>query len=164
MAEHRDPLRWYEERKKTREPFLLRPGFEVRVHTRLTEGGKERMQAFEGLVTAVTGSGLSKTFTVRRVAGGIAVERIFPMFSPLTTSVDILRVSKVRRARLTYLRRSAARKRRKEDVQLLQKVRKEQEATRRAKEEAEQGERAAGGEAQARVTLEPKTAGTKTEA
>ncbi|MDP3685566.1 MAG: 50S ribosomal protein L19, partial [bacterium] len=65
MAESSDLIHRYEARKKGREPFALRTGFEVRVHTRLKESGKERMQTYEGIVTALGGSGLGKTFTVR---------------------------------------------------------------------------------------------------
>ena len=137
-----DPLKRYEARKRTREPFALRPGFEVRVHTRLREGEKERTQVYEGIVTAVTGQGLGKTFTVRRVASGIGVERIFPMFSPLITKVDVLRATKVRRARLTYLRKMEVKKLRKEDASLMRKVAAEREAIQRAKEEAEAAARA----------------------
>lgn len=137
MGASTDHLRAYEARKQPRAPFSLRPGYEVRVHTRLREGGKERTQIFEGLVIAITGSGLGKTFTVRRVVGSIGVERIFPMFSPLITNVDIIRATKVRRARLTYLRKAGAQKRRKEDTSLMNKVEAEREAARHAKEETE---------------------------
>ncbi len=143
MPQITDPLRAYEERKRTREPFAVRPGYEIRVHTRLKEGEKERTQVFEGIVTAITGQGLGKTFTVRRLAAGIGVERIFPMFSPLITNVDIVRATKVRRARLTYLRKSDVQKRRKEDAGLMRKVEAEREAAKRAKEDAEQKEKEA---------------------
>lgn len=132
-----DPLQSYEARKRTRAPFALRPGYEVRVHTRLKEGEKERVQVFEGMVTAITGQGLGKTFTVRRVVRGFGVERVFPMQSPLVTNVEVVRATKVRRARLTYLRTSAVQKRRKEDAGLMRKVEAEREAARRAKEDAE---------------------------
>lgn len=132
-----DLLRRYEARRQPRAPFPLRPGFEVRVYTRVKEGEKERTQIFGGLVTAITGSGLGKTFTVRHVVAGIGVERIFPLFSPLVTQVDILRATKVRRARLTYLRKAGAQKRRKEDASLMRKVETERAAQQRAKEEAE---------------------------
>lgn len=137
MANSPDVLRRYEARKKTREPFALRAGFEVRVHTRLKESGKERTQTYEGIVTALGGAGLGKTFTVRRVTGGIGMERIFPMFSPLVTDVEVLRATKVRRAKLTYLRKAETRRRRKEDVAVMRKVEAERTEKRRAKEEAE---------------------------
>lgn len=137
MAAAQDPLSRYETRKQPRAPFALRTGFEVRVHTRLKEGNKERMQMYEGIVTALSGSGLGKTFTVRRVTGGVGVERIFPMFSPLVTDVEILRATKVRRARLTYLRKSETQRRRKEDVTVMRKVEADRLAKKRVKEEAE---------------------------
>lgn len=141
MAQASDPLSRYEARKNPREPFALRPGFEVRVHTRLREGEKERIQTYEGIVTATSGAGLGKTFTVRRVTGGIGIERIFPMFSPLVTEVEVLRATKVRRAKLTYLRKAEAQRRRKEDLGLMRRVEAEREAKRRAKENAERNAR-----------------------
>jgi large subunit ribosomal protein L19 len=137
MPETRDPVTRYEARKKVREPFTLRPGYEVRVQTRLKEGEKERTQVYEGMVTALAGTGLGKTFTVRRVTGGVGVERIFPMYSPLVTDVEIVRATKVRRAKLTYLRKREVQKRRKEDVSLMRKVEEERLAKQRTKEEAE---------------------------
>ncbi|TSC72116.1 MAG: large subunit ribosomal protein L19 [Parcubacteria group bacterium Gr01-1014_38] len=162
MAKASDPLSRYEARKKEREPFALRAGFEVRVHTRLREGGKERVQTYEGIVTATSGAGLGKTFTVRRVTGGIGVERIFPMFSPLVTDVEVLRATKVRRAKLTYLRKAEAQRRRKEDRGLMRRVEAEREAKRRAKEDAERKareereatEKAAKGAAEKKATEE----------
>lgn len=137
MSEPRDPVARYEARKRVREPFALRPGYEVRVHTRLKEDEKERAQVYEGMVTAITGAGLGKTFTVRRVTAGVGVERIFPMHSPLVTDVEIVRATKVRRSRLTYLRKQEVRKRRKEDIGLMRKVEEERHAKQRAKEETE---------------------------
>lgn len=141
MAAPTDLLRAYEARKRPRAPFVLRPGYEIRVHTRLKEGEKERVQVFEGIVTAITGAGLGKTFTVRRVVSGVGVERIFPLFSPLVTDVEVVRATKVRRARLTYLRKTEAKKRRKEDAGLMRRVEAEREAARRAKEEIERKKR-----------------------
>ncbi len=141
MTTTRDPLSRYEARKQPRAAFALRTGFEVRVHTRLKEGNKERMQIYEGIVTATSGSGLGKTFTVRRVTGGVGVERIFPMFSPLVTDVEIVRATKVRRARLTYLRKAETQRRRKEDVAVMRKVEADRLEKKRAKEEAEHAAR-----------------------
>lgn len=152
-----DPIRQYEERKKPRAAFALRPGFEVRVQTVVHEGEKERRQTFEGIVTAITGAGLGKTFTVRRVVGSIGVERIFPMFSPLVTDVEVLRATKVRRARLTYLSRAGAEKRHKADETLLREVERVRAARARAKEETERKareERAAEHAAQQAATKE----------
>ncbi len=83
----------------------LRPGDKVKVFQRVKEGEKERLQAFEGVVLAVKhGRGISATFTVRKISGGIGVERTFPLHSPMIEKIEILGRSKVRRAKLYYLR------------------------------------------------------------
>ena len=82
----------------------IRPGCPVRVDVRIKEGDKSRIQAFEGLVIRVQGSGIGQTFTVRKISNGVGVERTFPVNSPIIDSVTILRHGKVRRARLYYLR------------------------------------------------------------
>jgi large subunit ribosomal protein L19 len=76
----------------------------VRVHAKIVEGGRERIQVFEGVVLRKKGGGINSNFTVRRVTHGIGVERIFPYFSPLIDKVEVVRVGDVRRARLYYLR------------------------------------------------------------
>ena len=76
----------------------------VKVYIRITEGEKERIQMFEGTVIAKHGGGISETFTVRRVSYGVGVEKTFPIHSPNVEKVDIIRVGKVRRAKLYYLR------------------------------------------------------------
>lgn len=80
------------------------PGDTVRVHVKVVEGGRERTQAFEGVVIRRQGSGARETFTVRRVTYGIGVERIFPVHSPSITHIDVVRRGRVRRAKLYYLR------------------------------------------------------------
>ncbi len=82
----------------------VRPGYNVRVDVRIQEGSKSRIQAFEGLVIRVQGSGIGETFTVRKLSSGVGVERTFPINSPLIENVVVLRKGKVRRARLYYLR------------------------------------------------------------
>lgn len=82
----------------------FRPGDTVRVDVKVVEGNRERIQAFEGVVIKVRGTGLSKTFTVRRVAYGVAVERCFPIHSPRIDKLTVLRRGRVRRAKLYYLR------------------------------------------------------------
>ena len=84
-------------------PF--RPGDTLRVNVRVKEGEKERLQAFEGLVVAKRGGGISENFTVRKVSAGVGVERIFPLHSPTIASIDLVRRGRVRRAKLYYLRR-----------------------------------------------------------
>ena len=80
-------------------------GDTVRVHQRVVEGEKERVQLFEGVVIQRRGTGMSETFTVRKIsAGGVGVERIYPLHSPRIARIECLRRGKVRRARITYLR------------------------------------------------------------
>lgn len=76
----------------------------VKVGVRIREGKTERVQMFEGTVIAIKGSGISKTFTVRRVSYGVGVERVFPLHSANVDSVEVIRKGKVRRAKLYYLR------------------------------------------------------------
>jgi large subunit ribosomal protein L19 len=80
------------------------PGDTVRVRVRVREGAKERVQAFEGICIARAGGGLSETFTVRKISGGVGVERIFPLHSPSIAGLEIVRRGHVRRAKLYYLR------------------------------------------------------------
>lgn len=81
------------------------PGDTLRVHTRIVEGDRTRVQAFEGVCIAVKGRGISRGFLVRRVSFGEGVERLFMFYSPLIEKVEVLRRGKVRRARLYYLRK-----------------------------------------------------------
>lgn len=82
----------------------FQPGDTLRVNVRVREGDKERIQAFEGVCIARKGGGVSETFTVRKISGGIGVERVFPVHSPSVESVQLLRRGRVRRAKLYYLR------------------------------------------------------------
>jgi large subunit ribosomal protein L19 len=79
-------------------------GDTIRVHNKIKEGTRERIQMFEGTVIARHGGGISETFTVRRVAYGVGVEKTFPLHSPNVEKVDLVRAGKVRRAKLYYLR------------------------------------------------------------
>src|SRR5688572_32045138 len=83
-------------------PF--RAGDTLRVNVRVKEGDKERVQAFEGVCIARRGSGVSETFTVRKISNGIGVERIFPVHSPMLAEITVVRRGRVRRAKLYYLR------------------------------------------------------------
>ena len=82
----------------------LAPGQTVRVDVKINEGDKSRIQAYEGTVVKVQGSGIGKTFTVRKISSGVGVERTFPIHSPVIDKITIVRRGKVRRARLFYLR------------------------------------------------------------
>ncbi len=83
----------------------FRPGDTIRVSVRVREGDKERLQAFEGVCIGRRGAGIGETFTVRKVSGGIGVERVFPLHSPTVVRVEVVRTGRVRRAKLYYLRK-----------------------------------------------------------
>jgi large subunit ribosomal protein L19 len=80
------------------------PGDSVKVHVKVVEGGRERVQVFEGIVLSRRGSGTRETFTVRKISAGIGVERTFPLHSPRIAKIEVVRYGKVRRAKLYYLR------------------------------------------------------------
>jgi len=80
------------------------PGDTVRVHVRVVEGGRERVQAYEGVVIARSGGGLRESFTVRKVSFGVGVERVFPIHAPIIQRIEVIRRGDVRRAKLYYLR------------------------------------------------------------
>jgi len=94
----------------------FKPGDTVRVDVKVVEGNRERIQAFEGIVIKRRGSGLSETFTVRRVTYGVAVERCFPIHSPRIDKITVLRRGRVRRAKLYYLRQLSGKAARIKDV------------------------------------------------
>ena len=80
-------------------------GDTVAIDVRVVEGGKERLQKFEGMVIGRKGSDISATFTVRKISGGIGVERIFPLHSPMISKIAVKKKGKVRRAKLNYMRK-----------------------------------------------------------
>ena len=82
----------------------LRPGDTVRVHQRIVEGEKERIQVFEGVVLRIRGGGNRASFTVRKVSFGVGVERIYPLYSPRVERIEVVSTGRVRRSRLYYLR------------------------------------------------------------
>jgi len=92
-------------------PFLrsdipeFRAGDTVKVHVKVAEGDKERIQIFQGVVIARRGSGTREMFTVRKISGGMGVERIFPLHTPTIESIEVVRRGRVRRAKLYYLRK-----------------------------------------------------------
>jgi large subunit ribosomal protein L19 len=92
------------ERHRRKDITEFRPGDTVRVHVRIKEGDKERLQVFEGTVIARKNSGLGETVTVRKVSFGQGVERIFPLHAPVIDHIEVVRTGRVRRAKLYYLR------------------------------------------------------------
>jgi large subunit ribosomal protein L19 len=88
----------------------FRPGDTVKVHVRVTEGNRERIQVFQGVVISRRGGGLRESFTVRKMSFGVGVERTFPVHAPMMSKVEIVQHGKVRRAKLYYLRELTGRK------------------------------------------------------
>ncbi|ADI01692.1 ribosomal protein L19 [Syntrophothermus lipocalidus DSM 12680] len=105
-----DIIRAIEEEQMRKDLPDFRPGDTVKVHVKVVEGGRERIQVFEGTVIRKRGGGMSSTFTVRRVSYGVAVERTFPLHSPRVSKIEVSRRGKVRRARLYYLRERMGKK------------------------------------------------------
>ena len=97
-------LQKYIATKKRTDVPTFRPGDTLRVHVKIKEGDKERLQAFEGTLIARHNTGVGETITVRKVSFGQGVERIFPLHAPVVDHIDVVRTGKVRRAKLYYLR------------------------------------------------------------
>lgn len=106
-----------EAKQKKNEIIPFRPGDQVRVHFKVIEGGNERVQLFEGTVIRNHGSGLGKSFTVRKISFGVGIERIFPVNSPRIEKVELVRKGRVRRAKLYYLRQLSGKAARIEEAQ-----------------------------------------------
>lgn len=98
-------IRSIEERYRKTDIPDFRPGDTVKVHVKVKEGDKERIQVFEGTVISRKGGGLRETFTVRKISFGVGVERVFPLHSPIIDKIEIVRRGDVRRAKLYYLRK-----------------------------------------------------------
>ena len=99
-----DYIRLIEEEQMRQDLPSFRPGDTLKVHVRVVEGTRERIQVFEGVVIKMKGGGLRETFTVRRVTYGVGVERTFPLHSPRIDKIEVVRHGVVRRAKLYYLR------------------------------------------------------------
>lgn len=94
----------YDERKRDDIPEM-ESGDTLRVHVRIREGEKERLQVFEGVLIARNNSGMSETITVRKISFSVGVERVFPLQSPVVAKIEVVRRARVRRAKLYYLRK-----------------------------------------------------------
>lgn len=99
-----------EQKYMKKETFDFKIGDTVRVHTRIVEGDKERIQMFAGTVIARKGTGVSETFSVHRVAYGVGMERVFPIHSPRIAKIEVMKEGRVRRAKLYYLRGTSGKK------------------------------------------------------
>ncbi len=131
---------------------ILKAGDIVRIGTKVVEGDKTRVQSFEGTILGVRGSGPSTSFTVRRETGKFAVERVFPLYSPLITEIEIIKRQKVRRAKLHYLRHEGRRRVKEDELAMQRHVKEESDKKRLAKEAAERAEEES---AKAEKTAEP---------
>ncbi len=99
-----DLVKLVEQNELKGQPPSFRVGDSVKVHVRVREGEKDRIQIFHGMVIAMKGGGTGSTFTVRKISDGVGVERIFPLHSPIVGKVEVVRRGRVRRAKLYYLR------------------------------------------------------------
>ena len=99
-----DLLKAFADKYTKAEPPVVAVGDTVRVHLKVKEGNRERIQVFEGVVIAKKHGGIEETFTVRRVSYGVGVEKVFPVHSPSVEKIELVRKGKVRRAKLYYLR------------------------------------------------------------
>ncbi len=99
------------------EKFDFQSGDTVKVHTKVVEGDSERIQIFDGVVIARRGSGISESFTVRKISYGVGVERVFPLHSPRIEKIEVVKTGKVRRSKIYYLRGLAGKAARLEEVE-----------------------------------------------
>jgi large subunit ribosomal protein L19 len=100
-----DLLSLVEGKHEKKKIVSFRPGDTIRVKVKVKEGEKERMQTFEGVVIQRKGTGMGASFTVRKMSAGVGVERVFPLNSPNISDVEVVKLGKVRRAKLFYLRK-----------------------------------------------------------
>ena len=99
-----DLMQAFTEKYKKAEPPVVAIGVTVRVHLKVKEGNRERIQVFEGTVIAKKHGGIEESFTVRRISYGVGVEKVFPVHAPSVEKIEVVRHGKVRRAKLYYLR------------------------------------------------------------
>ena len=107
-------------RRQLKKVPAFRPGDTVRIHTKIQEGDKERIQIYEGVVISMRGSDVQASFTVRKVSYGIGVERVFPLHSPMIDRIEVKQRGQVRRAKLYYLRELAGRAARIEEREVVE--------------------------------------------
>lgn len=134
--------------KKTFPAF--KAGDSITVTYKIKEGDKERLQSFKGVCIQRRGAGATQTFTVRKISGGIGVERIFPLYSPFIESITLEKVGKVRRARIFYLRELTGKK-----------ARIREKGLSRAEQEVDEAQKAAAREAKRKIAEENKVAAAK---
>ena len=103
-----EKLKLVEARQLKTDYPAFKPGDIINVHVRVIEGEKERIQQYQGIVIARRGSGMGATFTVRKISDGVGVERILPLHSPRIAKIDVVKLGRVRRAKLYYVRELAA--------------------------------------------------------
>ncbi len=99
-----DVMKMIEEREIKTQPPAFRSGDSVKVHVKVREGEKDRIQIFQGTVISIRGGGTGSTFTVRKISDGVGVERVFPLHSPIIGKIEVVRRGRVRRSKLYYLR------------------------------------------------------------
>ncbi|OGY30671.1 MAG: 50S ribosomal protein L19 [Candidatus Andersenbacteria bacterium RIFCSPHIGHO2_02_FULL_45_11] len=142
---------------------ILKAGDIVRIGTKVVEGDKSRVQSFEGTILGVRGSGPSTSFTVRRETGKFAVERVFPLYSPLITNIEIVKRQKVRRAKLFYLRQEGRRRVKEDGLAMQRHVKEESDKKRLAAEAIKRADEAAAEEEKKAKKAEEKTSEEPTE-
>lgn len=101
---------WLEKKYSKKTPPVFKAGDKVKVHVKIKEGEKERIQIFEGLVIKIHNAGARSSFTVRKVSYGVGVERIFPLYAPVVDKIEVVSEGRVRRAKLYYLRKLSGKK------------------------------------------------------
>lgn len=125
-----------EAREMKEKPPEVRPGDTVRVHMRIVEGEKERIQVIEGVVIRIRGGGIRRSVTVRKISFGIGVERIFPIHSPRVEKIVVVKHARVRRAKLYYLRELRGKAARLKEVQVRKPKNKDSKPRKKAKAKA----------------------------
>ncbi|NPA52802.1 MAG: 50S ribosomal protein L19 [Aquificae bacterium] len=131
-----------EEKYIPKKEYDFRPGDTVKVHVKVKERNKERIQIFEGVVIRIKGAGAGKTFTVRKVSYGVGIERIFPFACPSVQNIEVVKRGKVRRAKLYYLRERKGKAAKVKEIKEweIMKRRKESQAAKKSKQENSQNQ------------------------